>query len=133
MKPQRQYFIFVGYYKYFKFYKLINLRTKKYFIEISFQFEEEPLEVVEVGEPSSPPQPLIVSEETNEFADSDMYDNDDLISDPNSPTRSKWAARTIHAARELAGNPSDTRRTRSQFESPLYVKDPLLDERSVIL
>ena len=42
-----------------------------------------------------------------------MSDNDDLIADPDSPTRSKWAAKTIHTARELAGNPSDTRSTRS--------------------
>ena len=75
---------------------MIKQSTITYFIEISVQFEEEPLAVVEVGESSSPPQPLIVSEETNEFADSDMYDNDDLISDPNSPTRPKWEANTIH-------------------------------------
>ena len=54
-------------------------------------------------ESSSSPGPLIVSEETNEFADSDMSDNDDLIIDPNIPTRPKWSAKTIHAAGELAG------------------------------
>ena len=54
-----------------------------------------------------------------------MSDNDDFISDPNSPTRPKWAENTIHAAGELVGNPSDTRRTRSQLESDLCVKDPL--------
>ena len=88
------------------------MRTNKSFIERIFQFEEEPLATVEVRESSSPPQPLIVSEETNEFDDSDMSDNDDLITDPNSPTRPKWPAKTIHAARELAENPSDPRRTR---------------------
>ena len=81
---------------------LINLSTNKYFIEIIFQFEEELLATVEVGESSSPPQPLIVSEETNEFDDSDMSDNYELIADPNIPTRPKWEATTIHAARELA-------------------------------
>ena len=70
-----------------------------------------------------------VSGETNEFADSDMSNNDDLIADPDSPTRPKWAAKTIHAAGELAGNPSDTRRTRSQFESALCMKDPLFAEK----
>ena len=49
-------------------------------------------------ESSSPPKPLIVSEETNEFVDFDISDNDDLIVDPNSPTRPKWEAKTIHAA-----------------------------------
>ena len=56
---------------------------------------------------------MIVSEDTNEFDDSDMSNNDDLIIYPNIHTIPKWAARTTHAAGELAGNPSDTRRTRS--------------------
>ena len=77
------------------------------------QFQEEPLVVVEVGESSSPPDPLIVSGENNEFADFDMSDNDDLIADIDSPKRPKWAANTIQAAGELARNPSDSRRTRS--------------------
>ena len=63
------------------------MSTKKSFIERSVQFEEEPLAAVEVGESSSPPQPLIVSEETNEFTDYDMSNNDELIAYPNSPTR----------------------------------------------
>ena len=74
-------------------YKLINLSTNKSFTERSVQFQEESLATVEVGESSSPLEPLNVSEETNDFADSDMSDNFDLIADPNSPTRPKWAAR----------------------------------------
>ena len=66
---------------------MISLSNNKSFIEISVQFEEEPLATVEVGESSSPPQPLIVSEETNEFDDSDMYDNYELIAYPTIPTR----------------------------------------------
>ena len=65
-----------------------------------------------------------VREETNEFDDYDMYNNDDLIAYPHSPTRPKWAANTIHAAGKLAENPSDPTRTRSQFESALSMKDP---------
>ena len=107
--------------------------TNKAFIEISVQFQEEPLVAVEFRESSSPPKPLNVSEETIEFADSDMSYNDDLISDPNIPTRPKWAANTIHAAGELAGNPSDTRRTRSQFESALCMKDPLFAEKCYMM
>ena len=76
---------------------------------------------------------MIVSEETNEFDDSDMSNNDELIEDPNSPTRPNSAARTIHAARELAGNPNYTRRTRSQFESALCVKDPLFAEKCYLM
>ena len=68
------------------------MSTNKSFIERSVQFQEEPLAAVEVGESSSPPKPLNVSGETNEFADFDMSDNDDLISDLDSPTRLKWEA-----------------------------------------
>ena len=105
------------------------MSTNKSFIERSVQFEEEPLAVVEVGESSSSLEPLIVSEETNDFADYDMYSNDYFISYPNSPKITKWAANTIHAIGELAGNPNDTRRTRSQFDSSLCVKDPLFNEK----
>ena len=101
------------------------MSTNKSFIEISVQFEEEPVVAVEVGESSSPPPPLVLSDGNNEIYDYDMYDNDDLITDPNIPTRPKWAENTIHAAGELAGNPSYPRATRSQFESALCVKDPL--------
>ena len=111
----------------------MNLSTNKSFIERSVQFQEEPLVAVEVGESSSPPDPLIISGETNKFADYDLSDNYDLIANPNSPTRKKWAAKTIHAAGELAENPSDTRRTRSQFESALCVKDPLFAEKCYLM
>ena len=47
---------------------------------------------MEVGESSSPPEPLNVSEVIVEHADSDMFDNDDLIADPNSPTRPKMSS-----------------------------------------
>ena len=42
-----------------------------------------------------------------------MSDNDDLIAYPNISTRPKWEAKNIQAAGELAGNPRDSRRTRS--------------------
>ena len=84
-------------------------------------------------ESSSPLELLIVSGETNEFYDSDMSDNDHLIVDPNSITRTKWEANTIHAARELAENPTDTRRTISRFESALCVKDPLFAEKCYLM
>ena len=52
-------------------------------------------------------------------------DGYEFIAYPNSPTRPKWAAKTLHAAGELAGDPNDTRRTRSQFESGMCMKDPM--------
>ena len=107
---------------------MINMSTQKSFIERIVQFEEEPMVATEIGDQSSsPPPPLVVSEGTNEIYDSDMSNNDDLISNPNIPTRTKWEASTIQAAGELAGNPRDSRRTRSQFESSLSVKDPFFD------
>ena len=129
LQPQIQECLFFGYSEDSKGYKLINLSTKKSFIERIVQFQEEPLAAVQVGESSSPPEPLNVSEEIVEFDDSDMFNNYDLISYPNSPTRPKWAAKTIHAAGELAGNPSDSRRTRSQFESALCMKDIFFVEK----
>ena len=109
------------------------MSTNKAFIERSVQFEEEPLAAVEVGESSSPPQPLIVSEETNEFTDSNMSDNYYLISYPNIPAVPKWVENTIQAAGKLAGNPSDSRRTRSQFESSLSVKDHFFDDKCFLM
>ena len=88
---------------------------------------------VEVGEASSPPEPLNVSEEIVEHAYSDMYDNYDFIAYPNIPTRPKWAAKTIHAAGELAGNPNDPMRIRSQFESALCMKDPMFAEKCYLM
>ena len=105
------------------------MSTNKSFIERSVQFQEELLAAVEVGESSSPPQPLNVSKEINKFVDYDMSDNDDLIANPNSPTRPKWEAKTINATGELDGNPNDPRRTRSQFESALFMKDPLFAKK----
>ena len=84
---------------------------------------------MEVGDSSSPPEPLNVSEEIFEHADYDMSDSDDFISYPNIPTKPKWEAKTIHAAGELAGNPNDPRRTRSQFECALCMKDPMFAEK----
>ena len=86
MQSQIQEFLFVGYSEYSKGYKLINLSTNKTFIERCVQFQEQPLAAVEVGESSSPPEALKVSEEFVEHADSDMSDSDEFIADPNSPS-----------------------------------------------
>ena len=105
------------------------MSTNKSFIERCVQFQEEPLAVVEVGEASSPLEPMNVSEQIVEHADSDMSNSDDFIADPNSPTRPKWASNTLHASGELAGDPNDPRRTRSQFESGPCMKDPMFAEK----
>ena len=56
-----------------------------------------------------------------------------MIADPKIPTRPKWASRTIHAAGELAGNPNDPRRTKSQFESALCMKYPMFVEKYYLM
>ena len=85
LQPQSQECLFFGYFEDSKGYNMMNLSTKKEFIERCVQFQEKPLATVEVGESSSLLEPLNVSEEIVEHDDSDMYDNDDLIADPNSP------------------------------------------------
>ena len=87
----------------------------------------------EIGESSSPPPPLVVSDGNNEIYDSDISYNYDLISYPNIPTRKKWEAKTIQAVGELVVNTRDSRRTRSQFESSLSIKDPLFAEKCFLM
>ena len=76
---------------------------------------------------------MVVSEGNNELYDYDVSDNDDLIAYPNIPTSPKWEQNIIQAARELDGNPSDYRRTRSQFESALSVKDPFFVDKCFLM
>ena len=90
LEPQIKELIFVGYSKYFKGYNMINMSTTKLFIERSVQFEEEPMVAAEIGESSSPPPPLVVSDGTNEIYDYDMYDNSDLIEYTKIPKISNW-------------------------------------------
>ena len=66
------------------------MSANKYFIERSVQFEEEPMVETKIGESSSPPPPLVVNEGNNELSDSDMSNNDDLISDTDISTIPKW-------------------------------------------
>ena len=62
-----------------------------------------------------------------------IYLRDEFIADPNSPTRPKWAAKTLHAAGELDGDPNDPTRTRSQFENGLCMKDPMFAEKLYLM
>ena len=96
---------------------------------MSVQFEEEPMPTTEIGESSTPPSPFTVNEEDDKFYDSDMYDNDDLISDTNILIRTNLETNTIH----VVGNPSDPRRTRSQLKSDLCMKDPLFAEKCYLM
>ena len=112
---------------------MINFSTNKAFIERCVQFEEEPLVEVEVGEASSPPEPQEVSKEFVEHADFDLSDGYEFIADSNSPISPKLASNTLHAVGELAGDPNDPRRTRSQFESGLCMKDPMVSKKCYLM
>ena len=62
-----------------------------------------------------------------------MSNSDEFIADPNSPKIPKLEANTLYAAGELAGNPNDPRRTRSQFEVGLCMKDPMFAEKCYLM
>ena len=105
--------IFVGYSKYSKGYKMINMSTQRVFIERSVQFEEENMPTTEITESYLPPPTLNVGQENKKDYDYHISYNYYLISDPNTPTIPNSAAKTIHAAGKLDGNPSDPKRTTS--------------------
>ena len=78
------------------------MSTNKAFIERCVQFEEEPLTAVEVGETSSPPEPLKVSEEFVEHGDSDLSNGYEFIEDPSSPTRPKMGIQDTTCSRRAS-------------------------------
>ena len=82
----------------------------------------------EIGESSSAPPPLIVIQESNKFYDSYMS-----ITGTNTHTRQKLEANTIQVAGELAGSPSDPRRTRSQFKRVLSIKESCFAEKCYLM
>ena len=53
---------------------------------------------------------------------------EDEISVHDSSSRPKWAEKTIQDARDLAGNPLDPRKTRSQFHNGSYESEINLAE-----
>ena len=108
----------VGYGEYTKGYNLFDPSTHKIFIERSVQFEEEIIPDFELGsgECSSPQHQDDVSDDSI----SDIYDNYMVEYDlyvHESPSRPKWDDKTIETAGDLAGNPLDPRKTRSQLHN----------------
>ena len=86
------------------------------------QFEEEIIPDFELarGECSSPQHQDDVSDDSiYDISDSDMVEY--YVSKHDSPTRPKWAEKTIEATRDLAGNPLDPRKTWSQFHNAYFV------------
>ena len=126
----------VGYFEYEKGYNLFYPSPQKKFIKRSVQFEEEPMQEIELaqGECSNPPLHDDVSNDSSyDFSDSDIdYDDDDMHSYHESPIRPKWAGKTIQAADDLARDPLDSRKTRSQFHNAFYTCELNIYDRCLL-
>ena len=55
------------------------------------------------------------------------------VSEHNSPTRPKWPEKTIEAAGDLACNPLDPRKTRSQFHNASFASEVVIDEKCFLM
>jgi hypothetical protein len=55
----------------------------------------------------------------DQISESNLNDHDHGMDDPE--IRPKWAQKTLQSAGELVGDPTDLRRTRSQFEGAPHV------------
>ena len=88
-----------GYAKYEKGYNIFDSSSQKTFIERSVQFEEEPMQEVELveGDCSHPPLDDDVSDVSiSEFYYYNMeYEEYDMHADHDSLTSTKWADKTI--------------------------------------
>ena len=57
---------------------------------------------------------------------------DDIVVDE-SPSRPKWVEKIIQAAGELAGNPQEPRKTRSQSNNASYASESALTEKCYMM
>ena len=113
----------VGYAEYENIYKLFYPSSQKKNIERSVQFEEEPMQEIELvkGDCSHPPlNDGVINVYISDFYDYDMEDEyDEMNSDHDSPTSPKWAEKTIQVVGDLVGDPLDFRETISSMLPPL--------------
>ena len=86
------------------------------------------------GECSNPPLHDDVSDDySSYFSDSDIYDYYyDINSDHDSPIIPKWAEKTIQVSGDLAGDPLDSRKTRSQFHNSFSTCELNISERLLL-
>ena len=130
LQPQIKECLMVGYSEDNKGHKIFENSTCKTFIERIVKFEEEPIPYFELapGECSSP-QPFedVSDDECSVFSDiSDKNVAEDDIVVYESPSRPNWAEKIVQAARELAGNPHEPRKTRSQTSKASFASDSAL-------
>ena len=125
------------YSKYSKGYNLFYPSSYTTLIERSVQFQEEPMQEIELdkGECSHSPLHDDVSDDYFfDFSDSDIDDDvDDMHSDHDSPIRPKWAEKTIQVAGDLVGDPLDSRKTRSEFHNAFSTCELNLSERCYMM
>jgi hypothetical protein len=140
LDPQSTKCIFFGYLDDVKGYRLIALSSDRLIIECSFQFEESVSHVPQQSHEDTSVLPPIrddqhahVNSSSDESSDSEDSNDLDIESvqldaksvhadvDAELEKRPKWAKTTLQDAGDLVGDPSDTRRTRYDFEDPPLV------------
>ena len=122
----------VGYVEYTKGYKIFYPSTQNIFRERSVQFKEEVIPYFELapGECSSPQYQDDVSDDSiyDIYDIHDSYMSEYDVSEHESPSIPKWEKKTIEISRDLASNPLDPKKTRSQFQSAYFENELSLDE-----
>ena len=123
----------VGYGEDTKVHNLFDPSNQNTFIEISVQFEKEVIPDLELalGECSSPPPQDDVKDEYF-LIFSDIYDYDMSEDDYYghfSPIWPKGVEKITEVAGDLAGNPLDPRKTRSQFHTASLASEFFIDDK----
>eukprot|EP00253_Pinus_taeda_P017794 PITA_17794 len=135
LEPKSEKCTFVGYSEDVKGYRLIPFKSKNVIIRRDVKFDENK----SACEPSpADVPPLPISSTFEEISSSDDESEDDnppppsqdhpsAPSAPSAPSLPRWVRTTRDAAGDLAGDPTDQRRTRSQFEraSSLLAQAPV--------
>ena len=67
----------------------------------------------------------------SDISDTNVSKNDIFVYD--SPSRPKWAEKIIQAAGELARNPHEPRKTRSQTSNASFASDSAFDEQCYMM
>ena len=97
------------------------------------QFEEEVILDFELA-----PRECSYPQHQDDASDDSLYDisgifysemAEDDVSEHDSPTRPKWVEKTLEAAGNLASNPLDPRKSRSQFHTTSFASEVYLAEK----
>eukprot|EP00253_Pinus_taeda_P013492 PITA_13492 len=125
LEPKSEKCTFVGYSEDVKGYRLIPFKSKNVIIRRDVKFDENK----SACEPSpADVPPLPISSTFENISSSDDESEDDNPPPPSQdPQIPRWVRTTRDAAGDLAGDPTDQRRTRSQFEraSSLLAQAPV--------